>query len=1013
MSVVGRGYVTIRAVTSGVERDVQQGVDRALGRVNANDGAEKLGKRVESKMGKTIGDGKETETGVKKSLNRTNVDNESKKLGDRIGEKISKSAGERSGGLLKKVLLSPISPALLNQTATLLSSTAAAGTALASTLGPVLAGGAGVGANALLGLGATLATVKLAFRKNDIPQFTARLGPAKAEVDKLSDSLQKRLFPSLSRSINGAMRSLGPTLRTGLGQTAKSIDHVTNRFAAMAQTPLFKTRLAGVLRTNAQALDLFGRAGVTSSGSFLALANAAGPLTVRFANFANKAADSAAQQINAAEASGKLEGFFNRAGDTTAQWGRVLGNTSKALFHVFDTGSQTGGVFLTKLENVTAKFDQWTQSVEGQSALKDWFAQSVPVMEATGRLLGALGKTFSGLSGGAGPLVTTLDFLSQGVLPALDAGLKVIIPPSNALMQVFASMSPVLNTVVPALNAIGTVVGNLPTPLQAAVGGLLLFAVAGDKIQTKLTGAKAKFASFGSTVSSNTSRIRGSLRGVVADLEIMASTSLTAGARTRAAMDRSAAAATRLRGRLGTMAVGAGKAAAVLGVVAASSSGLTDKLGLTEAASNALAGAMIGGPIGAGAGALIGVFQSLGSAAGDFRGTMKSVDSALDSNSLAAKKAALAQLELKASQLATGNSFKDNAERIYAFATGSQNKMVDKSKELRTEIANQEYAEKHLIPVVDALGNVTDSATGANYHFSSSLKAIMGNLTKTDAWLNYKQSVLDTKKALAENGKTLDANTEKGLANRKAIQAQAEALIQGATAFKDGSAAQDRYLIKGSQGLFKLADSLDKTGKFGDQLRRKFEALGRTKADPQLNVRDNATSPLRAFDAYLKSIGKEKASPEVKVLIGEAMRDLNIFRNTFFGFNGSTVTGTILLKKPSVPSYMTKGNSWHGGWIPGRSGGGWAVGPGSPTSDSILHNNTMISNREFVVNARQARKHANLLESINSGSLDSRPSSAGGTSPNINLNITTVKSGGELDEGVTRAMSRINLLMGT
>lgn len=71
-----------------------------------------------------------------------------------------------------------------------------------------------------------------------------------------------------------------------------------------------------------------------------------------------------------------------------------------------------------------------------------------------------------------------------------------------------------------------------------------------------------------------------------------------------------------------------------------------------------------------------------------------------------------------------------------------------------------------------------------------------------------------------------------------------------------------------------------------------------------------------------------------------------------------------------------------GQWAPAaRAAGGWIVGPGTGTSDSILGVDgrgiptSRVSANEFVVNAQDAAKHAQLLELINSGRL---PAFAGG-----------------------------------
>ena len=60
MSVVGRAYVTVRAVTKQVEGDIQKGVDKALDNVekkSSSSSSSSSGSSIGQSLGKSIGDG--------------------------------------------------------------------------------------------------------------------------------------------------------------------------------------------------------------------------------------------------------------------------------------------------------------------------------------------------------------------------------------------------------------------------------------------------------------------------------------------------------------------------------------------------------------------------------------------------------------------------------------------------------------------------------------------------------------------------------------------------------------------------------------------------------------------------------------------------------------------------------------------------------------------------------------------------------------------------------------------
>lgn len=109
-----------------------------------------------------------------------------------------------------------------------------------------------------------------------------------------------------------------------------------------------------------------------------------------------------------------------------------------------------------------------------------------------------------------------------------------------------------------------------------------------------------------------------------------------------------------------------------------------------------------------------------------------------------------------------------------------------------------------------------------------------------------------------------------------------------------------------------------------------------------------------------------------------------------------------------TPEQLADNNAssiYSGGGVPKRAGGGWIDGPGTTTSDSIL---ALVSNREFVVNARQAARYAAILEQINAGTYDasaalmSMPRFAdGGAIGSLGAAMATAASGsGGLTDGI-------------
>lgn len=124
---------------------------------------------------------------------------------------------------------------------------------------------------------------------------------------------------------------------------------------------------------------------------------------------------------------------------------------------------------------------------------------------------------------------------------------------------------------------------------------------------------------------------------------------------------------------------------------------------------------------------------------------------------------------------------------------------------------------------------------------------------------------------------------------------------------------------------------------------------------------------LGAVDHASDTIGRVAAEagaiPDATVNIGAvdgASGTIGYVGGLLGGLNGRTATTYI------DTVYRTVGRV--GGIGSARASGGWAQGPGGPTSDSFLQ---PTSNGEFTVNARAAKANAALLEAINSGQYSS------------------------------------------
>lgn len=587
MSVVGRAYVTVRAVTRQVPGDVKSGLDKALGDVDKT-----LGDKMGAKIGDNIGKGIEkSDVGksVEKSVSQYDVDRHGRDVGTALGHAIGESLfgsassikdklraavpdhdreSERKGftfgravgvsvaaGMVKAIpgaaVMGLILP-LIADAIPIISALGASTVALTSTLGPAMAGAAAAGGGALFGLLTTVGTLTLAFKSDAdaVLHMTKVLGPARDMWRGIGQDISQRLLPVLAEAGNRISFALGPTAAAGMNETAKSVGGIARQFTSLAESPMFQGNIANMWEHGAAAVRDFGAAGINAASALSSIGNAAAPLTTRFSSWVREMSAGAAKSLELSDSTGRLDVFFNKASDTAAEWGRILGNVGSALFNVFRIGTAEGGGLLDKLEGITDRFDHWTESISGRESIAKWFSDATPVIEDlrgvmvglvkgvgnwssslsgargtlqgisnllpnVGEILGSLSQAFGGVFEAVGPTVERINELAPALQSAADSifaslgpALDDIGPPlievGTALLSIVESaaplismlgtgLGPVLSVVADAFTGLSAILDALPGPMGTLVLGFAGIKIAMSVLASGTGGLALKF----------------------------------------------------------------------------------------------------------------------------------------------------------------------------------------------------------------------------------------------------------------------------------------------------------------------------------------------------------------------------------------------------------------------------------------------------------------------------------------------------------------------------------------
>lgn len=375
--------------------------------------------------------------------------------------------------------------------------------ALTAALAPA-AGLLAAGPAVILGYQAALGTLKLALSgvgdafgaaltgsAEDFNKSLEALSPAaqaaarevralKPAFEELRSSVQDAFFQQIEGDITRTAQALRGPLLAGLtnisaawGTAARGVLSYVQSAAGVSnvESILGATRLgveglasstgsltAGFLQVAAAVSDAFGER----------LGNAIGSVTERFGVFLSEAASS-----------GQAVAWVDGAIDVLSQLGSILSNVGSILSGVFEAGNSVGAGFLNNLQTITASFDEFVNSVQGQEALGAVFETIGTVAAQLGPILAALVTQIGAIAPALAPVFETLGPAIVGVINSLGPALAAIAP---SLQSVASGLAGAFDAIGPALAPLGSAIGQVISALSPLlpVIGQVVAAVAGS-----------------------------------------------------------------------------------------------------------------------------------------------------------------------------------------------------------------------------------------------------------------------------------------------------------------------------------------------------------------------------------------------------------------------------------------------------------------------------------------------------------------------------------------------------
>ena len=376
--------------------------------------------------------------------------------------------------------------------------------ALATTGGvllPIMAGlGATLGAVGIASLGvgkgisavtkefAAAAEAGRAFNINaaGITKAMGALGPAAQGVvrafadlfptlQKIQDTIAENVFAGFEGTLNRLAHETIPDVGEALARAGTT----ANTFFQNLASAIGDIDFAHTFSEISPALDALGIAIANVVRAIQPFFEAAAPAAREFAGMIERASEALLRLVEAGNQSGAIARFFDQGLDSLRVWGDLLANVTRALFTLFEAGTAGGNSLIQSLSNIIGRFNDWMNTIAGQSALEEFFNSGREALSALTPLLQGLVGFFDNIvSEGAIDRFRELSEAIGTVLPVLGSLFEIVgrVGVLDTMAQALAGIATALEPAIPALqqlaSALGDALGDTLTALQPRLDAL-------------------------------------------------------------------------------------------------------------------------------------------------------------------------------------------------------------------------------------------------------------------------------------------------------------------------------------------------------------------------------------------------------------------------------------------------------------------------------------------------------------------------------------------------------------
>lgn len=330
--------------------------------------------------------------------------------------------------------------------------------------------------------------------------FAEFLISIQGKMKELTEEAAKGFLPTLQKNINTLLKEVFPTFKKGIGEISTGLAGLTTNVTNALADPANVKLLGEIMHEIAGDLPIIGEIIGSVYGMFLSVLKASHPLVKNFLNFLKTKFAGLDAWLKTDEGKKKMEAFFLRSEEIMKDLGIIFDNTLGGLGAIiganFEPGSG-GDIMIQWLKDVTGKWAEMDDTVEGKNALKQYFIDTAinttKILDSVGALveqlllLGAnpaIGQTFDALAKGApdigklaGMLVDAGPSMGEFVANVVEFITKMT--DTKAITNFFDTMSIMVEELNKALE--NPMVNNLLTGL-GQLHGILFGIIGGTKL---------------------------------------------------------------------------------------------------------------------------------------------------------------------------------------------------------------------------------------------------------------------------------------------------------------------------------------------------------------------------------------------------------------------------------------------------------------------------------------------------------------------------------------------------